>query len=330
MLAAAGKLDLSRPAGSPAMNLKVIELANNGPQAQRLAASGRRQPASQRLLAAVARADAQLAGGLRFRRAGDGHRRPRHDDRRAAGPVPAQRSVRADRVAGAWPTRVARGQRDSDDAERIDRAYRLDVRPRGHARTEIARADDYLAAYAVAVNDAQAAPPTANSRRQNATPQGGSRRTTGRSRCQTGDSQSRVEPCSFEQVDRRAASAVGVEQSHVEVGSDQRRVRRSTHGDVAEFLSGFVERGRVSLSVEAFTMLRLDPQKIRAMPVRRLPWHACESCFSRRQALESASAGFGYRRARRAARPNAPREAAASTAHPSASACSPPSRRTSA
>jgi hypothetical protein len=37
-LAAAGDLDLSRPQGSPAMNLPVIELTNNGAQAQRLAA----------------------------------------------------------------------------------------------------------------------------------------------------------------------------------------------------------------------------------------------------------------------------------------------------
>ena len=38
-LAAAGQLDLSRTKGSPAMDLPVIELANNGPQARRLAAA---------------------------------------------------------------------------------------------------------------------------------------------------------------------------------------------------------------------------------------------------------------------------------------------------
>ncbi len=38
-LAVAGQLDLSRPVGSPAMQLPVIELANNGPPAQRMAAA---------------------------------------------------------------------------------------------------------------------------------------------------------------------------------------------------------------------------------------------------------------------------------------------------
>jgi cytochrome c553 len=37
-LAAAGQLNLARPEGSPAMNLPVIELTNNGPQARRLSA----------------------------------------------------------------------------------------------------------------------------------------------------------------------------------------------------------------------------------------------------------------------------------------------------
>ena len=37
-LAASGRLDRARPVGSPAMNLPVIELTNNGPQAKRLIA----------------------------------------------------------------------------------------------------------------------------------------------------------------------------------------------------------------------------------------------------------------------------------------------------
>jgi len=37
MLAASGELDLNRPAGSPAQNLKVMELRNDGPEAKRLA-----------------------------------------------------------------------------------------------------------------------------------------------------------------------------------------------------------------------------------------------------------------------------------------------------
>ncbi len=38
MLAAAGTLDLHRPDGSPAKDLKVMELPNNGPEAKRLEA----------------------------------------------------------------------------------------------------------------------------------------------------------------------------------------------------------------------------------------------------------------------------------------------------
>jgi cytochrome c553 len=42
MLAVAGKLDLSRPKGSPAKDLKVIELPNNGPLAKRLEEEARK------------------------------------------------------------------------------------------------------------------------------------------------------------------------------------------------------------------------------------------------------------------------------------------------
>ena len=79
MLAAAGKLDPARPEGSPARDLKVMELPNNGPLARRLAGQARGQPAPQRLPAAAPRPDADLAGSLRLRRAGHGHRQPRHD-----------------------------------------------------------------------------------------------------------------------------------------------------------------------------------------------------------------------------------------------------------
>ena len=60
---------------------------------------GRREPASQRLPAAAARADAATARSVRLRRARHGHRQPRHDHRGHAGAVPAERSVRAPPVA---------------------------------------------------------------------------------------------------------------------------------------------------------------------------------------------------------------------------------------
>ena len=51
MLAAAGTLDLDRPEASPAKDLKVMELPNNGPLARRAGRAGSRQYAPQRLFA---------------------------------------------------------------------------------------------------------------------------------------------------------------------------------------------------------------------------------------------------------------------------------------
>jgi cytochrome c553 len=157
-LAVAGQLDLSRPVGSPAMQLPVIELANNGPPAQRMAAAAAASrhrsvylPLLRGLtpnsLAAFDFAEQGMVTGAR--------------DTTTVAPQALyllnDPFVRTESQALAAQLLAAT---QLSDAERIDRAYRL-VFGRPARGTETARAADYLADYTVAVNDAQAAPRTA-------------------------------------------------------------------------------------------------------------------------------------------------------------------------
>ncbi len=157
-LAVAGQLDLSRPAGSPAMRLPVIELANNGPPAQRMAAAAAASRHRSVYLPLLRGLTPNSLASFDFAEQGmvTGAR-----DTTTVAPQALyllnDPFVRTESQALAAqllaPTQLS-------DAERIDRAYRLAFGRPARA-TETARAADYLAAYAVAVNDAQAAPRTA-------------------------------------------------------------------------------------------------------------------------------------------------------------------------
>jgi hypothetical protein len=157
-LAVAGQLDLSRPVGSAAMQLPVIELANNGPPAQRMAAAAAASrhrsvylPLLRGLtpnsLAAFDFAEQGMVTGAR--------------DTTTVAPQALyllnDPFVRTESQALAAQLLAAT---QLSDAERIDRAYRLAF-GRPVRATETARAADYLAAYVVAVNDEPAAPRTA-------------------------------------------------------------------------------------------------------------------------------------------------------------------------
>jgi hypothetical protein len=158
-LAAAGQLDLSRPHGSPAMNLPVIELTNNGAQAQRLTAlalSSRHRSIYLPLLRGLT---PNSLGAFDFAEQGmvTGDR-----DTTTVAPqalyllndpfVRSQSRALADRLLE---------QPKSDDAQRIDLVYHLAFgRPATTAET--VRATKFLAAYAADTKEMQLAERAAN------------------------------------------------------------------------------------------------------------------------------------------------------------------------
>jgi cytochrome c553 len=153
-LAAAGELDLTRPVGSPAMNLPVIELTNNGAQAKRLtelAQSSRHRSVYLPLLRGLT---PQSLAVFDFAEQGmvTGNR-----DTTTVAPqalyllndpfMQRQSRTLANRVL--QPAKLS-------DAERIDLAYRLALGR--HATTaETGRVTAFLADYTAATNDARLA-----------------------------------------------------------------------------------------------------------------------------------------------------------------------------
>ncbi len=162
------QLDLARPTASPAKDLKVMELRNNGPEAKRLDEAGLAEPAPQRLSAAAPRPDAAVAGGLRFRRAGmvTGSR-----DTTTVPPRPCTCSTT--RSCGGsrwpWPSGCFGGPTWTTPAA-SDLAYRLTLGRLATAR-EIERATSYLADYEAASRSLIAAARAQHRRRQTADPQ---------------------------------------------------------------------------------------------------------------------------------------------------------------
>jgi cytochrome c553 len=149
-LAAAGQLDLTRPVGSPAMNLPVIELANNGIVARRLAeaaAASRHRSVYLPLLrgltpnsmAAFDFAEQGMVTGAR--------------DTTTVAPQALyllnDPFVRDQSQALAARLLAPAGLTDE---QRIDLAYRLTL-SRPARRAEITRADTYLVDFAVAARD---------------------------------------------------------------------------------------------------------------------------------------------------------------------------------
>jgi cytochrome c553 len=149
-LAAAGQLDLTRPAGSAAMTLPVIELANNGPVARRLAesaATSRQRSVYLPLLrgltpnslAAFDFAEQGMVTGAR--------------DTTTVAPQ-ALYLLNDPFVRNQSQALAARllAPAGLGDEQRIDLAYRLTL-SRPARRTEIARANTYLGDYAVAARE---------------------------------------------------------------------------------------------------------------------------------------------------------------------------------
>jgi hypothetical protein len=147
MLAAAGTLDPARPEGSPAMDLKVVELPNNGPLAKRLAADAlesRHRSVYLPLLRGLTPRPLEV-----FDFAEQGLVTGRRDATTVApqalyllnNPFVHQQAVA---LAG----RLL-GEAGRDDAGRIDRAYRL-MLGRPATPKEVERARDFLAEYEAA------------------------------------------------------------------------------------------------------------------------------------------------------------------------------------
>ena len=163
-----GTLDPSRPPGSPAKDLKVMELRNNGPEA-RARRGGPPAAAPQRLPAAAPRPDAAVAGGLRFRRAGDGHRQPRHDHGAAARRCTCSTTRSCRQQALALASGCA-GRRTGRRARASSAAYAADARPGGDDAAEVERA---RAAYLSRLPTDAEAKPVSKSRIATDTPRSG-------------------------------------------------------------------------------------------------------------------------------------------------------------
>ena len=157
-LAAAGKLDLNRPVASPAKDLKVTEMANNGPLARRIleqASKSTLRSLYLPLLRGVTPTSLEV-----FDFAEQGMVTGSRDTTTVATQalyllndpfVRRQSLALAERVLE---------RTESDFASRIDRAYRLTVgRPASTA--EIERAQTYLASYASSVRELVASNPPA-------------------------------------------------------------------------------------------------------------------------------------------------------------------------
>jgi cytochrome c553 len=149
-LAAASRLDLSRPAGSPAMGLPVIELANNGLQARRLAAAAAQSRRRSIYLPLLRGLTPNSLAAFDFAEQGmvTGAR-----DTTTVAPqalyllndpfVRVQSQALAERLL--QPAKMS-------DARRIDLAYRVAL-GRSATAAETARATEYLAQYAVAFKE---------------------------------------------------------------------------------------------------------------------------------------------------------------------------------
>jgi hypothetical protein len=108
----AGRLGRARPgpaAGLARQGLEGDRATQQRPPGEEAHRGGAGEPAPQRLPAAAPRPDPAGPGGVRLRRAGDGHRQPRDDHGRPAGPVPAERPVRAAAGPGAGPAAARPG-----------------------------------------------------------------------------------------------------------------------------------------------------------------------------------------------------------------------------
>jgi len=141
MLAAAGRLVLARPKGSPAKDLKVMEMQNNGAEATRIEKEGRASLHRSLYLPLLRSLVPQALEVFDF--ANQGFVTGRRDTTTVATQglyllndpfVRDQSRAMADRLLG---------RKDVDDAERIDSAYRLTL-SRTATATEIRRAEAYL------------------------------------------------------------------------------------------------------------------------------------------------------------------------------------------
>ena len=92
-------LDRTRPEASPARESEGRRTARLGAERQKARGRRPRERQPQRVLAAAAQPDADVAGGVRLRRAGHGHRQSRRNHRCHAGALPAERRVRPPTVA---------------------------------------------------------------------------------------------------------------------------------------------------------------------------------------------------------------------------------------
>ena len=120
MLAAAGTLDLHPPEASPRQRSQGDRDAQQRRRcAKQHRADARESHAPERLPALAPRRHADVAGGLRLRRARDGHGQPRRDDGRHAGVVPAQRPVRPPAVADTGRAAADRSELDDDGPRRL-------------------------------------------------------------------------------------------------------------------------------------------------------------------------------------------------------------------
>ena len=124
MLAAAGKLDLRPARGVAREGPEGHRAAEQRPRGPAHLDAGRCEHAPQRLPAAAARPDADVAGGLRLRRAGHGDRQPRHDHGRHRRPSTCSTTRSCGGSRWPWPSGCSGGP-SSDDAGRVDLAYRL-------------------------------------------------------------------------------------------------------------------------------------------------------------------------------------------------------------
>ena len=125
-------------AGDESAGHRIDEQRGTGPTADRACPQ---QPSPQYLSSPVARTDAQFAGSLRFCRAGHGHGRPRHDHRRTAGPVPAQRSVCPVAIAGPGRPLATAAEIGRRAANRL--GLSPGVRPPGDHRRNQPRSDSF-------------------------------------------------------------------------------------------------------------------------------------------------------------------------------------------
>ena len=160
-LAAAGQLDLLRPHGSPAMNLPVIEMTNNGTQAQRLTALAQSSRHRSIYLPLLRGLTPNSLAVFDFAEQG-----MVTGDRDTTTVAPQALYLLNDPFVRSQSRALADcllEQPKSDDAQRIDWAYHLAFgRPATTAET--GRAAKFLAAYAADAKEMQLAERAANGR----------------------------------------------------------------------------------------------------------------------------------------------------------------------